>query len=43
MVSTNLIDWTPIYARHAAPAFWQFVDPGSTNLPQRFYRLRQRP
>ena len=38
LVSTNLIDWETL-PTPARPA-WQFLDPGATNLTQRFYRLR---
>ena len=36
--STNLIDWE-LLPTQARPA-WQFLDPASTNFPQRFYRIK---
>ena len=37
--STNLVDWVPIYTNVApASGLLQFVDPGTTNYPSRFYR-----
>ena len=40
--STNLADWTPLATNPATTNLMQFVDPGSSNYPSRYYRFLQR-
>jgi len=39
--STNLMSWTPIYTNAPTNGAIIFLDPTSTNFPQRFYRFLQ--
>jgi len=39
--STNLVNWTPLVTNPATANTLNFVDPGSSNLPSRFYRVFQ--
>jgi hypothetical protein len=36
--STNLIEWVPVFTNLSPAELLQFADPGSTNVPLRFYR-----
>jgi uncharacterized protein (TIGR03790 family) len=38
LASTNLVTWQPIYT-NTLPGLLNFTDPGSTNYPERFYRI----
>ena len=38
LASTNLITWQPVYT-NTVPGLLNFTDPGSTNYPERFYRI----
>ncbi len=38
LASTNLIDWQPVYT-NTVPGLMNFTDFGSTNYPERFYRI----
>ena len=38
--STNLVDWTALATNTFGTAPLYFSDPGSTNFPSRFYRVR---
>jgi uncharacterized protein (TIGR03790 family) len=38
LASTNLIDWQPIFT-NTVPGLLNFTDLGSTNYPERFYRI----
>ena len=38
--STNLVDWTALFTNTSGGGPFYFGDPGSTNLPWRFYRAR---
>jgi hypothetical protein len=37
--STNLVQWTKLSVRANTTGTMQFVDPGATNRPVRFYRV----
>jgi uncharacterized repeat protein (TIGR03806 family) len=39
--STNLMDWTPLATNPATTNIFDFIDPGSSNFGQRFYRVLQ--
>ena len=39
--STNLVDWTSLSTNTATTNPFNFVDPGATNFPYRFYRVLQ--
>jgi len=39
--STNMIDWTPLATNPATTNMMQFVDPNSSNYPNRYYRFLQ--
>jgi N-acetylneuraminic acid mutarotase len=38
--STNLLSWTPLVTNSLLTGYYYFNDFGSTNFPQRFYRVR---
>jgi hypothetical protein len=38
LVSTNLVDWMPVFTNPPVTGSLQFFDPGATNQPTRFYR-----
>ncbi len=40
--ATNLLDWQPLGTNQVGTGPLSFMDPGATNLPARFYRLRLR-
>ncbi len=39
--STNLVNWTPLFTNVATSNLFDLYDPGATNFPHRFYRVRQ--
>ena len=41
--STDLVNWIPLGTNAAGATTFNFVDPGSSNLPRRFYRTLQQP
>jgi len=42
-VSTNMLGWGSLGSAVATNGTFQFVDPGVTNFPQRFYRVASPP
>ena len=40
--STNLMQWLPILTNPPGGGLFQFLDPGASNFPSRFYRARVR-
>lgn len=41
LASTNFVDWTPLATNPATTNVLNFIDPGTTNFPKRFYRVLQ--
>ena len=39
--STNMVNWVPILTNPPATGSVQFLDPGATNYPQRYYRASE--
>jgi hypothetical protein len=41
LASTNLMDWTPVLTNPATTNVLNFIDPASSNIGNRFYRVLQ--